>query len=105
MQQMAGPIIAIAMLGYFAAILGGAAPDATWLKIITFVPFFSPYLVPLRMAYGTITTGEVIGALVVLAIGVVVALWVASRIYAAGVLLYGQRPSLRTIWRAARVAR
>jgi ABC-2 type transport system permease protein len=105
-QQMAGPIIAIAMLGYFAAILGGTtAPDATWLKIITFVPFFSPYLVPLRMAYGTITTGEVIGALVVLAIGVVVVLWLASRIYAAGVLLYGQRPSLRTIWRAARVAR
>jgi hypothetical protein len=35
----------------------------------------------------------------------VVVLWLASRIYAAGVLLYGQRPSLRTIWRAARVAR
>ncbi len=105
-QQMAGPIIAIAMLGYFAAILGGTtAPDAPWIKVLTFVPFFSPYLVPLRMAYGTITPAEVMGALAVLALGVVLTLWLASRIYAAGVLLYGQRPGLRTIWRAARVAR
>ena len=105
-QQMAGPIIVIAMIGYFSAILGGTtAPDATWIKILTFVPFWSPYLVPLRMAYGTITAPEVIGALVLLALGVVIVLWFASRVYAAGVLLYGQRPSLRTIWRAARVAR
>lgn len=105
-QQMAGPIIVIAMIGYFSAILGGTtAPDATWIKILTFVPFWSPYLVPLRMAYGTISPGEVIGALALLAVGVVIVLWFASRIYAAGVLLYGQRPGLRTIWRAARVAR
>jgi hypothetical protein len=33
------------------------------------------------------------------------ALWVASRIYSAGVLLYGQRPSLRAMFRAVRVDR
>jgi ABC-2 type transport system permease protein len=105
-QQVAGPIIVIAMVGYFSAILGGTtAPDATWLKILTFVPFWSPYLVPLRMAYGTISPGEIVGALALLAVGVVVILWLASRVYAAGVLLYGQRPGLRTIWRAARAAR
>ena len=105
-QQMSGPIIGVAMIGYFAAVLGGTtAPDAMWLKVATFVPFWSPYLVPLRMAYGTITPGEVLGALAALAVGVVIVLWIASRIYAAGVLLYGQRPGLRTIWRAARAAR
>jgi len=29
-------------------------------------------------------------------------LWIAARIYSAGVLLYGQRPGLRSIWRMAR---
>lgn len=31
--------------------------------------------------------------------------WMAARIYAAGVLLYGQHPSLRTLWRALAEAR
>jgi hypothetical protein len=33
------------------------------------------------------------------------ALWVAARLYAAGVLLYGQRVGLRSVWRATRVHR
>ncbi|MEO8246371.1 MAG: ABC transporter permease [Chloroflexota bacterium] len=105
-QQMSGPIIVIAMLGYFAAIFGGTtSPNATWLSVMSFVPFFAPYLIPLRMAYDTITPLEIVAALAALALGAVLALWLASRIYAAGVLLYGQRPSLRALWRAARVAR
>ena len=35
----------------------------------------------------------------------VAALWLASRIYSAGVLLYGQRVGLRSVWRATRVSR
>jgi hypothetical protein len=33
------------------------------------------------------------------------ALWLAARVYSAGVLLYGQRASLRAAWRAVRVDR
>ena len=105
-QQMSGPIIVIAMLGYFAAIFGGTtSPEATWVSVLSFVPFFAPYLIPLRMAYDAISPLEIVAALAVLALGAVLALWLASRIYAAGVLLYGQRPSIRGLWRAARVAR
>ena len=35
-------------------------------------------------------------------VAIVVAVWLASRIYAAGVLLYGQRPGVRTVWRLFR---
>jgi len=41
-----------------------------------------------------------VGLLVVFIAG---ALWLAARIYAAGVLLYGQRPGLRAIVRLVRV--
>jgi ABC-type uncharacterized transport system ATPase subunit len=33
------------------------------------------------------------------------ALWLAARVYSAGVLLYGQRANLRSVWRAVRVDR
>jgi hypothetical protein len=42
---------------------------------------------------------------VLLAATLALALWIASRIYSAGVLLYGQRVGLRSVWRATRVAR
>jgi hypothetical protein len=47
----------------------------------------------------------VVLALVLLALTVVLAILIASRIYSAGVLLYGQRAGIRSIWRATRVAR
>ena len=44
-------------------------------------------------------------AVLFLIVGIAVALFVAARIYSAGVLLYGQRLSFRQVLRAARVSR
>jgi ABC-type Na+ efflux pump permease subunit len=59
------------------------------------------------MMLGRITTGEAVAwevvlSLVLLVVAIVVALWLAARIYAAGVLLYGQRPGVRAIWHVVR---
>ena len=104
-QQAAGPLIFLAIGGYFAAFTGLNEPDAGWVGVLSLIPFFSPYLMPARMLLTTVGIGEVLLALVLLAVTVVIAMWVASRIYSAGVLLYGQRAGLRSIWRATRVAR
>jgi ABC-type Na+ efflux pump permease subunit len=48
---------------------------------------------------------EVVLAIALLVATVAAALWIASRIYSAGVLLYGQRVGLRSVLRATRVAR
>jgi ABC-2 type transport system permease protein len=104
-QQAAGPLIFLAIGGYFAAFTGLNDPDAGWVGVLSLIPFFSPYLMPARMLLTTVGIGEVLLALVLLAITVLIAMWIASRIYSAGVLLYGQRASLRSIWRATRVAR
>jgi ABC-2 type transport system permease protein len=104
-QQAAGPLIFLAMAGYFVSFTAINDPDAEWVAILALVPFFSPYLMPARMLLTSPSAGEVLVALVLLAATVVVALWIASRIYSAGVLLYGQRMSLRNVWRASRVAR
>jgi ABC-2 type transport system permease protein len=72
---------------------------------MSIVPFFSPYLMPARMLLTSPSTGEVLLALALLAVTLAVALAIASRIYSAGVLLYGQRLGLRSVWRATRVSR
>jgi ABC-2 type transport system permease protein len=104
-QQAAGPLIFLAVGGYLAAFAGLNEPDAQWVVVLSVIPFFSPYLMPARMLLTTPSAGEIALALVLLIVTVAVALWIASRIYSAGVLLYGQRVGLRSVWRATRVAR
>jgi ABC-2 type transport system permease protein len=105
-QQASGPLLLLAMAGYFAAITAINVPDAEWVSLASLVPFFSPYLMPIRILLGTPPgAGEVVLALVLLFATVLVSVWIAARIYSAGVLLYGQRVGIREVLRATRVAR
>jgi ABC-2 type transport system permease protein len=48
---------------------------------------------------------ELAGSLVFLAIGCLLALWLASRIYRVGLLMYGKRPTMREMARWVSYAR
>jgi ABC-2 type transport system permease protein len=104
-QQAVGPLIYLAMAGYFVSFFAMNVPDAGWVKLASLVPFFSPYLIPARMLLSSVEAWEVMLALVLLAITLAGAIWIAARIYSAGVLMYGQRVGVRTILRATRMAR
>ena len=104
-QQAVGPLIFLAIAGYFASFTALNDPDAGWVGALSLVPFFSPYLMPARMLLTSVGIGEVAVALALLAVTLACATWLASRIYSAGVLMYGQRVGIRTIWRASRVSR
>ena len=75
-----------------------------WLAILSQVPFLSPFLMLSRITGGQAVPGEVALSIVLLVASIVAAAWLAGRIYAAGVLLYGQRPGIRALWRLMRSA-
>ncbi len=104
-QQALGPLMFLAMAGYFASFAALNDPDAEWVALLSLIPFFSPYLMPARMLLTNPSAGEVALAIALLCVAVVVAIWLASRVYAAGVLLYGQRVGIRAVLRATRVSR
>ena len=104
-QQAVGPLIYLAMAGYFVSFFAPNDPDGQLVAVASVIPFFSPYLMPSRMLLGNPATWEVALALVLLAVTLAAAIWLAARIYSAGVLLYGQRVGIRSVLRATRVAR
>jgi ABC-2 type transport system permease protein len=104
-QQAVGPLMFLAMAGYFASFAALNDPDAGWVAVLSLIPFFSPYLMPARMLLTDPSGGEVALAIALLCVTVVVAIWLASRVYSAGVLLYGQRVGIRAVLRASRVSR
>jgi ABC-2 type transport system permease protein len=104
-QNITGPMIIVGVAGYVIAFAALNVPNADWVKVLSFVPFFSPYLIPTRMVMGEIAPWEIGLSFLLLILGALAALWVAARIYSAGVLLYGQKAGLRNVWRAVRVNR
>jgi ABC-2 type transport system permease protein len=104
--QVTGPMLFIGMGGYFVAFVAMATPDVAWIQLLSLIPFFSPYLLPTRYLLGAPPAPwEWLLAGVLMLAFLLAALWIAARIYSAGVLLYGQRLGLRNAWRAVRVNR
>ena len=101
-QQVAMPMIALSMIGYFSASFAVSSIDATWVAPLSFVPFFSPFVMLVRLTEGRASLGEVAIAAGILIATIAVAMWIAARVYTVGVLMYGQRPGLRTFLAAAR---
>ncbi len=101
-QQVALPMLMISFVAYFAAFFASLTPAAWWVAPLSWVPFFSPYLMMTRLVAGSVAPWELALAIGLLVASILVALVVAARIYAAGVLLYGQRPSIGGVVRAAR---
>ncbi|HET7614336.1 MAG TPA: ABC transporter permease [Gemmatimonadaceae bacterium] len=70
-------------------------PTGTTARVLSLVPISSPIIMPIRMAVTGVPTLELAGSLVFLAIGCLLALWLASRIYRVGLLMYGKRPTMK----------
>jgi ABC-2 type transport system permease protein len=105
LQMLALPLSIVAIGGYLLAVLalGGAAGNLV--RVASYVPFWSPFVMPTRLTVGRVEAWELALSLTLLVAMIAVTLVAAVRIYAAGVLLYGQKPGLRAIVAAARGAR
>ena len=103
-QQLALPLSAVTMASYVAAVFGLGSIGSPVVVVLSFVPFSSPFLMLARLMLGRVAPWEVALSAAILVASSVAVLLLAARIYAAGVLLYGQRPGLRAFIRAARSA-
>jgi ABC-2 type transport system permease protein len=100
------PMTLVSLAGYMIAVYtstGLLDLRSDWLAVLSQIPFVSPFLMLNRFVAGQAQGWEVLLSIALLVVTIGGALWVAGRIYAAGVLIYGQRPSLRAIWRLMRV--
>ena len=98
-QQAAQPImmLLIASIIFLNPIL--VAPASTLAKVLSWLPFSAPIVMPLRMSVLPLDPLEIVLVLVGLAVASGAAIWLASRIYRVGLLMYGKRPSFRELGR------
>ncbi|MBA2683511.1 MAG: ABC transporter permease [Gemmatimonadaceae bacterium] len=77
-------------------------PTSTFSRVMSWLPFSAPILMPLRMTMVQVSWTELAGTLAGLISGCIVATWIAARIYRVGMLMYGKRPTFREMGRWVR---
>jgi ABC-2 type transport system permease protein len=80
-------------------------PTGTTAKVLSLVPISSPIIMPIRMAVTGVPPMEMAASLAFLVLGCIAALWLASRIYRVGLLMYGKRPTMREMMKWVSYAR
>ncbi|MFL5686587.1 MAG: ABC transporter permease [Chloroflexota bacterium] len=103
LQTLSLPLSLVAMAGYLSALLvllGGGT--GTLARVVSLVPPFSPFAMLARLMVSDVHPLEVGLSVAILLVTIAGVAVMTVRIYATGVLLYGQRPGFRAFIAAAR---
>jgi len=89
--------------GYVLIFLAVQSPDATWVKVLSFLPFWTPTLMLVRLAAGTVYWWDIALSMVLMLVTICACAWFSVRIYRFGVLMYGQKPGLGQLVKMVRM--
>lgn len=98
-QQFILPITLPLLLAYILSFSVFENPSSTMAVWMSIVPFTSPVIMMVRIAFG-IDQGEIWQlylSMFLLIITFIGAVWFSGRIYRVGILMYGKKPSIREI--------
>jgi len=103
-QQAAMPVMYLLIGSWLFVNSVIVNPTGTTAKVLSWLPFSSPIIMPMRMGLSPVPWLSVAGSLAVCALGCVLAVWLAARIYRVGMLMYGKKPSLAEVAKWVRYA-
>ena len=102
--QLAMPIILILVVSFYLFLPVSRSPDSPFSFWISMVPFCAPVAMLVRIVTRTPPFWQIALSLLIGFGTVILIMWVASRIYRVGMLMYGKRASLSEALRWARQA-
>ena len=93
-QQAAMPVMYLLIGSWLFVNSVIVNPTGNIAKVLSWLPFSSPIIMPMRMGLSPVGWPSIIGSMLVCALGCVFAVWLAARIYRVGMLMYGKKPTL-----------
>jgi len=98
--QAVMPITFLSLAGFYVALFGLNSPDSTFVVVSSFIPFFTPFVMFLRLGMADPALWEVWLSVSLLVASILVMGWLSAKIYRTGVLMYGKRPSIKELRKA-----
>ena len=87
-QIAISPIMVIGLVSFYIGIFGMTSPEAPFIKVMSMIPFVSPYIMPLRIATMTVSTPMIWLSIGLNLLVIIIILTFGSRVYKNGVLNY-----------------
>lgn len=102
--QLAMPIILILVVSFYLFLPVSRSPDSPFSFWVSMIPFSSPVAMLVRIVTQTPPFWQIALSLLIGFGAVIAIMWIASRIYRVGMLMYGKRASIPEALRWARQA-
>ena len=102
--QLAMPIILILVVSFYLFLPVSRSPDSNFSFWVSMLPFSAPVAMLVRIVTQTPPFWQIALSLLIGFSSVLLIMWVASRVYRVGMLMYGKRASLPEAWRWMRQA-
>ncbi|WHY02012.1 ABC transporter permease [Neobacillus sp. DY30] len=104
-QQMITPMTLLVVAGFMIAMFGLGKPDSPFIVITSYIPFFTPMIMFLRVGMLNIPVWESTLGIAIL-LGTIAFLAVfGARVYRGGVLMYGKSNSFKDIKKALQLTK
>jgi ABC-2 type transport system permease protein len=103
-QQAAVPVMLLAMSTWLLVNPVLAAPNGRLAVVLSWLPWSSPIIMPMRMGLTSVSPLSIAGSMLVALAGSVFAVWLSARIYRVGMLMYGKKPSFAELAKWIRYA-
>ncbi|KMY49009.1 ABC transporter permease [Peribacillus loiseleuriae] len=104
-QQMISPMTMLVVIAFLIAMFGLGNPSASYITITSFIPFFSPMIMFLRVGMLNVPFWEIAISIGLLIATIILLGIVGARIYRGGVLMYGSSKSLKSIKSALQLSK
>ncbi|MEK4149081.1 ABC transporter permease [Robertmurraya sp. FSL W8-0741] len=104
-QQMITPMTLLVVAGFMLAMFGLGNPDAPFVAVTSYIPFFTPMLMFMRVGMLTLPAWEPILGIAILLVSIILLAIFGARVYKGGVLMYGKTSSFKDIKKALQMTK
>ncbi|AOH54725.1 hypothetical protein ABE28_010220 [Peribacillus muralis] len=104
-QQMISPMTMLVVIAFLIAMFGLGNPSASYITVTSFIPFFTPMIMFLRVGMLDVPFWEIALSIAMMIITIVLLGIIGAKIYRGGVLMYGSSKSLKSIKNALQLSK
>ena len=102
--QFAFPPIMLMLIGFYFSFAVVRDPNSTLSFWVSIAPFFAPITMPVRILSETPPFWQIGLSFLINAVTIAGLIWLASRVYRVGMLMYGKRATIPEVWKWIRQA-
>jgi ABC-2 type transport system permease protein len=100
--QFAFPPVMILLIGFYFSFAVVRDPNSDLSFWVSIAPFFAPITMPVRILAETPPFWQILLAFVVNGLAIAGLVWLTSRVYRIGMLMYGKRATIPEVWKWVR---